>query len=107
MDFDSSTTFSVFRTDKFITWQPYLARRRETACSQNFVQDNLKYNVRRMHTLISIVFAIFAIAFVVLTFPVLYKADMMNGSIIALTMVIYTLLFLFACYVLHKIRKNN
>ena len=106
MDFDDSTTFSVFRTDKFITWQPYLSRRRETVCSQNFVQDNLKYDVRRMHTLISIVFAIFAIAFVVLTFPVLDKAGMLNKFSITVIVVVSFILFLATYLVLQRIRKN-
>lgn len=105
LDFDDRTTFPSFRNDKFITWQDYRASRQQTHCSQDFVQNNLKYSVRRMHTLISFVFALFAIAFVVLTFPVLSKAKLLNGWIVTLTVVVYSLLFLFAFLVLREIRK--
>lgn len=104
-DFDDRTTFSSFRNDKFIPWQGYRASRQQTPCSQDFVQNNLKCSVRRMHTLISFVFALFAIAFVVLTFPVLSRANMLHGWTVTLTVLIYLLLFLFAFLVLRKIRK--
>jgi hypothetical protein len=105
LGFDGRTTFSSFGNDKFITWQEYRASRQQTACSQDFVKNNLKYLMRRMHTLISFVFAIFAITFVVLTFPVLTKANILNGCIIILTVTIYSFLFLFMCLVLRKLRK--
>jgi undecaprenyl pyrophosphate phosphatase UppP len=105
LGFGGRTTFSSFGNDKFITWQGYRVRREQTACSQDFIQNNLKYSLRRMHTLISFVFALFAIAFVVLTFPILTKANILDGWIVILTVAIYSLLFLFACLVLREIRK--
>ena len=105
LDFDGRSTFSSFRDDKFITWQEYRTSRQQTAGSQEFVQDQLKCSVRRMHTLISFVFVAFAIGFVILTFPVLSKANLWNGWVVTVTLVVYLLLFLFACFVLRKIRK--
>lgn len=105
IDFDRRAKISIFKNDPFFTWQVYRASRHQTSCSQDFVQINLKCSPRHMHTLISFVFALFAIAFVFLTFPVLRKADLLNDWIVTLALVIYSLFVLLACFVLREIRK--
>lgn len=109
LDFDARTTFSSFRNDKFITWQGYRASRQQTSCSQDFVQNNLKFSVRRMHmhTLLSFVFWAFAVGFIVLTFPVLSEANVLNWWVVTLALVIYLFLFLLSYFILLKIRKNG
>jgi hypothetical protein len=105
LNFDDRNKFSSFRNDKFITWQEYHASRDQATCSQEFVRNNLKFSPRRIHTLISSVFVLFAIGFAVLTFPILSKANMLEDWIVILTVVSYSLLFVFACFVLREIRK--